>query len=53
MSRDQNPLTGNPLASGGKEVAVSKPVSFVSYHKQNRSAGCAVSSLVGFSTLPP
>ena len=43
MSRDQNPLVGNPLASGGKELAVSKRVGFVSYRKQNHSACCAVS----------
>ena len=30
MSRDQNPLVGNPSASGGKELAVSKRVGFVS-----------------------
>ena len=38
VSRDQNPLVGNPLAIGGKEVAVSKRVAFVSYRKQNRAA---------------
>ena len=42
MSRDQNPLVGNPLASGNKDLAVSKRVGFVSYRKQNRSACCAV-----------
>ena len=39
----ENPVVGNPLASGGKELAVSKRVGFVSYRKQNRSARCAVS----------
>ena len=34
---------GDPLASGGKEPAVSNRVGFVSYRKQNRSACCAVS----------
>ena len=43
LSRDQNPLVGNPLASGNKDLAVSKRVGFVSYRKQNRSACCAVS----------
>ena len=43
MSRDQNPLVGNPLASGNKDLAESKRVGFVSYRKQNRSACCAVS----------
>ena len=43
MSRNQNRLVGNPLASGGKELAVNKRVGFVSYRKQNRSACCAVS----------
>ena len=43
VSRDQNPLVGNPLASGNKDLAVSKRVGFVSYRKQNRSACCAVS----------
>ena len=41
MSRDQNPLV--PLASGGKELGVSKRLGFVSYRKQNRSSCCAVS----------
>ena len=43
LSRDQNPLVGNPLASGNKDFAVSKRVGCVSYRKQNRSACCAVS----------
>ena len=43
LSRDQNPLVGNPLASGNKDLAVSKRVGFVSFRKQNRSACCAVS----------
>ena len=43
MSRDQNHLVRNPLASGNKDLAVSKRVGFVSYRKQNRSACCAVS----------
>ena len=30
LSRDQNPLVGNPLPSGGKELAVSKRVGFIS-----------------------
>ena len=56
LSRDQNPLLGNPLPSGSKELAGSKRVGFVSYCKQNRSACCAViavSSTLGFSALPP
>ena len=43
MSRDQNPLVVDPLASGHKELAVSKRMGFVRYRKQNRSACCAVS----------
>ena len=42
-SWDQNRLVGNLLVSGGKKLAVSKRVGFVSYRKQNRSACCAVS----------
>ena len=43
MSRDQHALVGNPLASGGMELAVSKRVGFVSCCKRDCSAGCAVS----------
>ena len=43
VSRDQNLLVGNPLASGNEDLAVSKRVGFVSYRKQNCSACYAVS----------
>ena len=48
----------SPLASGGKELAVSKRGDFVSYRKQDRSAcgTCSVSTVrsnLGFPTLPP
>ena len=45
LIKDQNPLVGNPLASGGKEFAARKRVGFVSYRKQNGFACSAISAV--------